>query len=387
MPAKILVVDDEPDVEILINQKFIKQIHEQKYDFIFAQNGVDALRKLEKNGEIDIILTDINMPEMDGISLLAELTSRYPLVKSVIVSAYGDMENIRTAMNRGAFDFVTKPIDFADLEITINKTFQEAIALKQAIDNRDQLLTIRKELDVARKIQESILPGNFPPFPNRTDFEIGARMIPAREVGGDLYDFFLIDADRVGFVIGDVSGKGIPAALFMAISRTLLKATALKGLSAGECLQQVNRILYFESMPTMFLTVFYGILNTRTGELDYCCAGHHSPYLLHNNGRIEPLTGARGIPLSFLENYPYQTGTVTLNPGETIFMYTDGVTEAFDRDGNDFNEKRLIDCLSRMNGLPIMEKIQLVFDSVRNFSAGTRQSDDMTVLLVKYLGL
>src|SRR4249919_3417052 len=131
--AKILVADDESDLEILIKQKFRKQIREQKYEFIFAINGKDALIKLNENSDIDIVLTDINMPEMDGLTLLLKLNEVSPMIKAVIVSAYGDMDNIRTAMNRGAFDFVTKPINFEDLELTVNKTLNYVKQLHETL--------------------------------------------------------------------------------------------------------------------------------------------------------------------------------------------------------------------------------------------------------------
>lgn len=220
MPTKILVVDDEPDLELLITMSFSEQIQKNEYAFSFAGDGAVALEKLDADGEIDVVLTDINMPKMDGLTLLGKINEHYPLMRTVIVSAYGDMENIRTALNRGAFDFVTKPIDLDDLEATLRKTVKEAVERRAAIQNHERVLYFENELNVATRIQTSILPRTFPPFPERKELEIHAAMLPAREVGGDFYDFFFIDEDRLGFVIGDVSGKGVPAALFMAVSRT-----------------------------------------------------------------------------------------------------------------------------------------------------------------------
>lgn len=131
--VKILVVDDEPDLEILIKQKFRKKIREQVYEFVFAENGVDALKQLEKHTDVDVVLSDINMPEMDGLTLLAELTEHHSLLKSIIVSAYGDMDNIRIAMNRGAFDFITKPVDFTDLELTMEKTIKHVNQIHETV--------------------------------------------------------------------------------------------------------------------------------------------------------------------------------------------------------------------------------------------------------------
>ncbi len=383
MPNRILVVDDEPDLELLIRQKFRKRIQSRELEFVFAGNGVQALDKLDEDGEIAIVLTDINMPELDGLTLLTLLNERYPLLKSVIVSAYGDMTNIRTAMNRGAFDFITKPIDFRDFEITMDKTLHEAAGRKKAESDRELLGNLQQELNVARRIQESILHRTFPPFPERKEVEIHAEMIPAREVGGDFYDFFFIDDERLGFVIGDVSGKGVPSALFMAVSKTLLKATALKGLSPDACLEQVNGMLHLESLSAMFVSVFYGIFNTRTGEIFYSNGGHNCPYVLRRDGSLEPTDAAGGTVLAMIGTSTYESGRIVLQPGETLFLYTDGVTEARDLADNEFAEPLLEQCLTRLHGFPLVEITGGVIENVQQFSAGAPQSDDITVLALR----
>ena len=213
MPNKILVVDDEPDLELLVRQKFRRQIRDKEFEFFFAHDGAEALETIRQQPEIDVVLSDINMPVMDGLTLLSRINELNKDLKAVIVSAYGDMQNIRTAMNRGAFDFLTKPIDFQDFETTINKTILESMALRQGAKAREQLTAIQHELGIASQIQQSMLPKNFPPYPDRAEFSLYASMFAAKEVGGDFYDFFLIDHDRLGFVIGDVSGKGVPAAI------------------------------------------------------------------------------------------------------------------------------------------------------------------------------
>src|SRR5512140_3446545 len=295
--VKILVVDDEIDLETLIRQKFRRQIREKAYDFIFALNGLEALAKILAIPEIGIVLSDINMPEMDGLTLLTKLKElKNPGLRTVIVSAYGDMENIRTAMNRGAFDFITKPVNFEDLEITINKTLEEIKMTRRSMEEHDQLMSIQHDLNVASEIQRAILPKVFPPFPSLKSFDIYASMVAAREVGGDFFDFFLIEPHRLGFVIGDVSGKGISAAIFMAVSRTLIRAAGLKGSPASECLNYVNNLLCRESVSSMFVTVFYGILNTLTGEVEYVNAGHNPPYLISPSG-LNKLDLTAGIAL------------------------------------------------------------------------------------------
>ena len=275
---KILVVDDETDLQFVINQKFRRQIRNGQYEFHFAFNGLEALAKLIEVPDISIILSDINMPEMDGLTLLSKVRElKNPLLKTVICSAYGDMENIRTAMNRGAFDFVTKPVDFGDLEVTIEKTIQELDVLREGLAYHDKLLSIEHDLMVAREIQRAILPKHIPDL-NWAD--IYGSMDAAKQIGGDFYDFFLIDDHRLGFVIGDVSGKGIPAAIFMAVSRTLIRATGLKGMSPVECMNYVNHLLCTESVNSMFVTVFYGIIDLESGTLNYVNAGHNPPILL-----------------------------------------------------------------------------------------------------------
>jgi phosphoserine phosphatase RsbU/P len=388
MPEKIMVVDDEPDLESLIRQKFRRQIREKEYDFVFAGNGLEALARLLEYPEVGLILSDINMPEMDGLTLLAKLNElKNPALKTVIVSAYGDMDNIRTAMNRGAFDFVTKPVNFQDLETTISKTISELQILRNARQEHDQLIAIQQDLTIARNIQQAILPKVFPPFPGRKEFDIYASMTAAKEVGGDFFDFFLIDKERLGFVIGDVSGKGVPAAIFMAVSRTLLKATAVKGLLPGECLAYVNDLLCPESVSSMFVTIFYGILNTSTGEIEYANGGHNPPYAICSEGGITELELTGGMALGLMEEMKYRSKTIKLNPGDTLFLFTDGVTEAFNIEDNLYSDARLERMLGEFRALEVTDLVKEVIKDVHEYSTGVQQSDDITVMAIKYTGL
>lgn len=385
MIEKMLVVDDEPDLEPMIRQRFRKKIHEGKYEFVFASNGLEALSRLLEHKDIGIVLSDINMPEMDGLTLLAKLNElRSPALRTVIVSAYGDMDNIRTAMNRGAYDFITKPIDFSDLEMTIEKTIKEVEQVRNAIQEHDKLLAIQYDLDTARNIQSAILPKKFPPFPERSEFEIFASMEPAKEVGGDLYDFFLLDDNRVGFVIGDVSGKGVPAAIFMAVSRTLIRATALKGIPPDECLTYVNNLLSNESVASMFVTVFYGVLDYRKGELNYANGGHNPPYIVSSNGKVTPLELTGGLALGVAEGITFSSKKIQLEKGDTIFTFTDGVTEAMNNDYDLYSEERLEKLLADKFGLNVTELVNHTFENVHLYAEGAIQSDDITVLALKY---
>src|SRR5438270_14089652 len=215
MAAKILTVDDEPDLELLIRQRFRREMREGVYEFVFARNGEEALAALG-DGDVELVLSDINMPVMDGLTLLGRIRDRGLALGTVIVSAYGDMPNIRAAMNQGAFDFLTKPIDFNDFEVTLRKTLGQVRRLKEAAADRDRLVALQRDLKTAAEIQQSFLPPTPPPFGCRHDFSVHAAMKPARAVGGDFYDYFLPDGEpagaRLGLVVGDVSGKGVTAA-------------------------------------------------------------------------------------------------------------------------------------------------------------------------------
>ncbi len=383
---RIMVVDDEVDLEPLIRQKFRRHIRDGIYNFVFAHNGLEALTKLIEFPEIGIILSDINMPEMDGLTLLMKLKElKNPGLKTVVVSAYGDMDNIRTAMNRGAFDFLTKPINFDDLEITINKTMEEILQIRTSLEEHDQLISIQQDLQTAHDIQQAILPKVFPPFPHRSEFDIYASMIAAREVGGDFYDFFMIDNDRLGFVIGDVSGKGVPAAIFMAVSRTLIRATGLKAIPTDECMNYVNSLLCNESVSCMFVTVFYGILDTLTGELEYVNAGHNPPYILSGK-EMKKVAMTGGTILGCIDNFKYFSAKTYLQAGDCLFLYTDGVTEAFNKEEKVFGEERLESFLQqRLNG-PLEEIVKDTINEVNLYSTGVAQSDDITLLAIRYNG-
>jgi phosphoserine phosphatase RsbU/P len=384
--SRILVVDDEPDLEHLILQKFRKKVASGEYNFHFAKDGSEALEKILNNKFYDLILTDINMPVMDGLTLLLKISELdNSLLRSVIVSAYGDMENIRTAMNRGAYDFITKPIDLRDLEITIEKSLKEVEVYKSALAARDRLISFQKELEIATAIQTSILPKDFPAFPDRKEFDIYARMLPAREVGGDLYDFFLIDKYRLGVIIGDVSGKGIASALLMAVSKTLLKAAALKGIPPDCVLAEVNNSLVDNSPPNMFVTVFAGVLDTRNGSFQFSNGGHNLPYIMCTDGKVRQLPNIGGCVLGIMKDQEYSSDIIMLKEGESIFFYTDGITEAFNIVEEMFGEEKLGNSLTDKQHLTPAELIDSALKDLKEFTKEYEQSDDITCLALKYL--
>ncbi len=387
MPVKILSVDDEQDLEILLSQYFRRKIKRGEYEFAFAHNGVEALQMLLAEPDFDIILSDINMPEMDGLTLLTKINEmRNPALKCIMVSAYGDMENIRTAMNRGAFDFTTKPINLEDMELTIEKAIEQIKFIKNAQKEHSQLKSIQSDLKVAKEIQETILPKEFHPFPESKTFDIYASMNAAAYVGGDFYDFFRIDKDRLGFAIADVSGKGIPAAIFMAISRTVIRAIALTENSAAQCMKRSNIILCRESVNDMFVTVFYGILNINTGVITYSNAGHNPPILIKPDGEASFIPTTNDMILGAMEDAVYHEKELILQQGDNLFLYTDGVTEAMNSKHELYGDKRLLENCKTLAGSSPQEMIKKITETVGEFTIGAVQSDDITLLSIKYNG-
>ncbi len=377
-PTRVLVVDDEPDLEPLLRQRFRRRLREGDLELVFAGDGVEALEKLDADPEIQLVLTDINMPRMDGLTLLGELGRRHHRVRAVVVSAYGDLDNIRVAMNRGAFDFITKPIAFDDLETTLDKTIRHVQDLRAASAMQLRMAAVEQELSVARRIQQAIVPHR---FPNDARVALYGAMIPAREVGGDFFDFFWIDDERLGFAIGDVAGKGVPAALFMAVTRSVLKAVAMGGLSPGVCLRRVNELLFPESVPGVFVTLFYGVLNTATGSVEYANAGHNEPVLLRQNGAAPSLlerTG--GVPVAAVREFAYTSHHLVLEPGDRLLLYTDGVTEAMNGARAQFEVERLLSTLAGLGEASPQQLVESVVEHVRAFVDGAEAHDDLTML-------
>jgi len=384
---KILSVDDEPDMQELLKQKFRRKIRNGEYEFYFANNGLEALKVLEEHRDIDFVLCDINMPVMDGLTFLGKTHDmQNTILKTIMVTAYGDIDNIRKAMNNGAFDFLNKPINFDDLEITMQKTMDQISKEKEAIQDQDKLHSIQKDLQVAKNIQLSLLPRVFPPFPHIKEIDIFATIDAAKTVGGDFYDFFLIDNERLGFVIGDVSGKGIPGAIFMAMTRTIIRTISKTGVSASQCMTDSNNLVCVESIDSMFVTVFYGILNIKTGEIEFASAGHCPPYILRNDGTIEKIQGLGDMVLGVMDEISYKSKKIKLNKGEKIFVYTDGVTEAMNLKDELFSESRLENVLSNLISKPVDEVNKTVVNAVKEHAGKAEQSDDITTLTVQFNG-
>ena len=376
-PYKILVVDDEEDLEPLMLQRMRRQMRAGQYTFVFARNGVEALEILNSDEGIDMVISDINMPQMDGLTLLNEISKSDADIRAVIISAYGDMDNIRSAMNRGAFDFVTKPLDFSDLRVTMDRTLAHLEEWREAMATRDRLVSLQNELKVASGIQRSILPKV---FPNGPGYQTHAGMEPARNVGGDFYDFIALNGGRIGLAVADVSDKGVPAALFMMSSRTLLKGSAIGTKGPGAALSEVNQLLCEENEAMMFVTLLYGTYSPSSGKFVYANGGHNPPLVVHPDGSSMVLPTTGGIALGVAENIEYAENSVTLQQGDKLVLYSDGVTEALNESGEEYGLDRLREVVAAASSQGADDLTNAVFDSVREFAGDTPQTDDITCL-------
>ena len=387
MAISMLYVDDELDLEDIVRQRLGRRIRKGEIDFRFAGNGLQALDVLEEHPETAIVFSDINMPEMDGLTLLGEILKRKLPTKTVIVSAYGDMDNLRQAMNVGAYDFIIKPIDFRDLEATLNKTIEEIKKEEQARQTKSALTSLRDEMDYAGQLQRRILPTE---FPDDEHYQLYAKTLAARNVGGDFYDFFRLDDDLLGFAIADVSGKGMPAAIFMAVCRTILyvSATSLKDHHPAVVLARTNALLCEKNPEMFFATAFYGVLNLKSGLLRYSNAGHLAPILIAPGGKTSELACPQGgIALGVDADMPYEDAEYTMQPGETLYLFTDGVSEAHNAEGALYSEERLKETLRGCGDAPTpREVVDAVWDSTEQFRGETQRYDDITQFALRYTG-
>jgi sigma-B regulation protein RsbU (phosphoserine phosphatase) len=261
--------------------------------------------------------------------------------------------------------------------------------LKEYIRNLKEVTAAREKIDselkIAHDIQQGIIPKTFPPFPHRNDVDIHALLIPAREVGGDLYDYFFVEDDVLAVTIGDVSGKGIPASLLMAITRTLFRSRTQKNMKVNEIVQDINSDLCRDNENAMFVTFFLGLINLKTGNMEYCNAGHNYPYVISRDGNTICLEQTHGTPLGLFEEMKYGSASVRIHKKDCLVLYTDGVTEAMDKDGNLFGDQRLEDVLSNPGHDYVVKEItRCILENMAEFTKNAEQSDDITMLVLSY---
>ena len=301
--TKILVVDDEPLLRALINQKFHTKIDSNELSFIFADNGEEALAKLRDDHEIGVVLTDIKMEKMDGLTLLHHLSNEPRLYKVVVVSAYGDMSNIRKAMEEGASDFILKPFDLRDLEAALMNVVNQYQFVKRGLESQDKLIRIENELQIAREIKKAFIKLGCTSYDH---IKIAGLMIDTSAPGGNFFDFFSINEHQIGVVVAHIDSQGIPAVLHTAILQMLFRAKCEDGCDLKESIQEIYQFVLGE-MPNHTLSgLFYAVCNTVSGEVSYCSRGNVLSVLIG---------GGQLIDIK-------DEGIIHLKDGEKVFITT-----------------------------------------------------------------
>ena len=318
---------------------------------------------------------------METLVFAALFANIFVLIKKLVVKNIRKINESLAQITEGDLNVkvdVRDNEEFASLSDDINST---VATLKDYID--EAAARFDKDLEIAKKIQHSALPSVFPPYPNRKEFSIFASMDAAKEVGGDFYDFYLLDENRLAFVVADVSGKGIPGAMFMMTSKTLIKSHAESGLAVNDVFTQVNAQLCENNEAGMFVTAWMGVLDLETGLIRYANAGHNPPVVRHRDGSYEYLKGRANFVLAGMEGVRYKEQQLQLQQGDEIYLYTDGVTEAHNIDKQLFGEDRLLVSLNETKGMAVDEICRKVKADVDAFQGEAEQFDDITMLCVR----
>lgn len=357
----------------------MRREHFAKGQYLFrAGDKADKLFYISKGS---IRLPELNVVVQPG-QVLGEMGIFSPArARTASALCEEDLEAFTMGREEVVQLFTLNPSLALDLMQLVNKRFIENLRVETEAKER-----IRSELRVAREIQASMLPRTFPAFPERNEFELFATMDPAEEVGGDFYDFFFITPRKLCLVVGDVSGKGVPGALFMAISKALLKSEAMRNYPLHKVMERVNDLLCQDNPLCIFVTVFAAILDTQSGQLEVCNAGHNAPLVSRKGGAVEWLTAPQGRVLGFMPKTQYCSGKHQLSSGELLLLYTDGVTEAMNAQHQLFAEDRLKASLVSLCERPLTELVTGIRRELAEHAQSHPQSDDITLLALRFTG-
>jgi serine phosphatase RsbU (regulator of sigma subunit)/anti-sigma regulatory factor (Ser/Thr protein kinase) len=359
--------------EIYGKPSFLMYTEVEGYYIIAVMTEEEAL--FSKNASVYMLAF------METLVFAALFANIFVLIKKLVVKNIRKINDSLSQITEGNLNVTVDVRDneeFASLSDDINST---VATLKKYID--EATARFDKDLEIAKKIQHSALPSVFPPYPNRKDFSIFASMDAAKEVGGDFYDFYLLDENHLAFVVADVSGKGIPGAMFMMTSKTLIKSHAESGLAVNDVFTQVNAQLCENNEAGMFVTAWMGVLDLETGLIRYANAGHNPPVVRHKDGTYEYLKGRANFVLAGMEGVRYKEQQLQLQQGDEIYLYTDGVTEAHDINKQLFGEERLLVSLNETDGMAVDEICRKVKADVDAFQGEAEQFDDITMLCVR----
>jgi len=383
--SALLVVDDNEDNRYTLTQRLKRLGYE---NVATAVDGRDALTRL-REGPYDLVLLDVMMPEMNGYEVLEHLKGDERLrdLPVIMISALDQLDSVIRCIELGAEDYLPKPFNPTLLRARVSASLEKKRLRDQV---RASLKRLEQELDAARRLQLGMLPGEFPKWSPETPVRVHALMEPAREVGGDLYDFFFAAQGIFCFLVADVSGKGAPAAMFMARTRSLVRIAVelFQHLGAQtspqDIAEAVNRELWQDNRERMFVTMFLGFLDTTTGALAYINAGHPPPYLLRAAGDIERVEGKPLAPLGVRGSTAYEGRTVTLERGDAVFVCTDGVAEAMNSSDELFGDPRLVADLRAVRLAAPGTMVQSVKEHIDQFIGAAPKADDVTMLALRW---
>ncbi len=382
----LLVVDDNEDNRYTLTRRLAREGYA---NVTTANDGQQALELLRAQ-RFDLILLDIMMPELNGYQVLEQLKvdSRLRHIPVIMISAVEELESVVRCIELGAEDYLPKPFNSTLLRARVGACLEKK-ALRDEV--RTSLERLERELGAARDLQLGMLPSKFPEWSPTQPIEVHALIDPAREVGGDLYDFFYAGDGVFCFLVGDVSGKGAPAAMFMARTRSLVRMAATLwgslGARAGtpaQIMSAVNRELCLNNRDRMFVTLFLGMLDTRTGDLTYSNAGHPLPHVLRGSGATARIDGKPEVPLAVRVDFEYQGRSLALEPGDAIFVFTDGVTEAMSGSDERYTDERLNSDLRALCALSPEKMVRAVKELVDTFTGAAPKADDVAMLALRW---
>jgi phosphoserine phosphatase RsbU/P len=382
----LLVVDDNDDNRYTLTRRLAREGYR---NLTTATNGREALDLLQAR-PFDLVLLDIMMPDMNGYEVLEHMKAGDELrnIPVIMISALSEIDSVIRCIELGAEDYLPKPFNPTLLRARVGASVEKKL-LRDAI--RASLARLEQEMDAARKLQLGMLPLIFPACTPEQPVEIHALMEPAREVGGDLYDFFYAAEHLFCFLVGDVSGKGAAAAMFMARTRSLVRMaiqlwrkTSGDQISPVRIIEAVNHELCQNNRDRMFVTLFLGVLDTKTGLLTYVNAGHLAPCVLHFSGGIKSVSDKPAMPLAVRASAAYQERTATLLPDDTLFVFSDGVTEAMNAADELYGNERLQADLCAASTLTPEEVVRAVKVKIDAFTGEAPQSDDVTMLALRW---
>jgi phosphoserine phosphatase RsbU/P len=373
--CRILIVDDvKANVDVLV------EALRDEYKISVALDGGNALKQAEKSPP-DLVLLDIVMPGIDGYEVCRRMRASEVMreIPIMFLSALEDVQDKARGFEVGGNDYLTKPFEILEVKARVRsllKAKSYADAVKAAME---------RDLSIAREIQMGILPADLTPCTKGTGLDIFAVMEPAKQVGGDLYEVLRVDEDHVAVILGDVSGKGIPAALFMAVTMTLARTMARQFKTPDEILKRLNDELAAQNPRGMFVTVACLIFNLKTGQVTGASAGH-GPLLLVRPGQdLRPVFPSTGMVAGLFPDRPFTCEYLQLKQGDTIVLFTDGVTDAANPGTDTFGDARVEEYLHRTPGDSARETVEGLLNAVREFSTGAPQFDDITIMAVRYV--